>query len=174
MTPAFLSRSFILAALSLGLASSAQPQTLTTKQRAQLPPEFSGPLPQRPTISTTDERYSDAFVNLLKDLKLTKADLPKLDAFIRSYPQNDVAYYWRGTVEACALTPPKLQDASRDLQMYETKEHTDLFPSQENQVIPLLAKIDLSEDHTLSALQLMKRAAKADLDHADGIFNAQG
>ena len=174
MTATSLFRCFLFAVLTLGMSASARPQTSTNLQPTQVPPEFSGPPAQKPTISSTDERYAEAFVSLLKDLKLKDTDLPRLDAFIREYPQNDVAYFWRGTVEACALTPPRLQNAERDLQMYETKEHTDLFPSQENQVLPLLAKIELSEDNAPSALLLMKRAAIADIDQADSIFNAQG
>jgi tetratricopeptide (TPR) repeat protein len=138
------------------------------------PPELSGPDATIPTISDSDKPYAEAFVTLLKDLKMTEADLPKIDQFLAQYPQNDIAYFWRGNIEACVAKPFDLVKARRDLEEYRSIDHSELFPSQDQDALSLLAKIELSEGHPVAAVGLMKRAAMGDLRLADNIFNATG
>lgn len=75
------------------------------------PPEMLGPVAKVLTISDTDKAYAEAFVNLLKDMKMNESDIPKLDKFIREYPANDIAYFWRANIEACVSKPPSLVQA---------------------------------------------------------------
>ena len=140
----------------------------------QVPGELSGPEPNIPTISQTDKPYAEAFVSLLKDMKLEESDLPRLDQFLTKYPKNDIVYFWRATIEACKLQPRKSADATRDLDHYLSNERSDLFPSQETDALSLLAKIEVSQGHQLAALALMKKAAELDLRKADNLFSARG
>lgn len=135
------------------------------------PGELSGSDAKAATISETDKPYADAFVDLLKDLKMKPADLPKLNAFIQRYPKNDIAYYWRATISACASQPPNLGEAESDLERYASKAHSDLFSSQETEALALEAKIQAAGGHPLEALALLKKAANKDLSKADRLFN---
>ena len=138
------------------------------------PGELAGPDAKVVTISDSDKPYADAFVALLKDLKMEESELPKFDKFIEQYPKNDIAYFWRATINACVVKPPKLADALRDLDSYRNNEHSDLFPSQDTEALSLHAKIEAAQGHQLAALEIMKKTATKDIRKADNLFNAQG
>lgn len=164
-----------IAAVCFGVAQVGITQTTSVVVDGVVePPELLGPAAKIPTISESDRVYANAFVNLLKDMKMNESDLPALDIFIHEYPANDVAYFWRANIEACVSKPPNLVQAKHDLETYQAQKHSDIYPSQETESLSLLAKMEVAKGHSSVALDLMEKAVTLDLGDSKNIFNTGG
>ena len=164
-----------IAAVCFGVARLGTTQTTSVVVEGVVePPELLGPVAKMPTISESDEAYANAFVNLLKDMKMNESDLPAVNKFIHEYPENDVAYFWRANIEACVSKPPNLVQAKHDLETYEAQKHSDIYPSLETESLSLLAKMEVANGHSSAALDLMGKAVTLDLGDSKNIFNTGG
>lgn len=136
------------------------------------PPEMMGPAEVLPTMSEADK----AFWDVLKQSGSngTEVSLPALDQFLQEYPSYADGYYWRATAEACGNTHLNLPKAKADIQAALTHEGNGSSTFQKGEAFALLAKIESADGRRTSALNLLEKAIRVDLNSADDIFNIKG
>jgi tetratricopeptide (TPR) repeat protein len=137
------------------------------------PPELRGPGKKLPQLSPDDQ----AFVETMKragSKGFNEGNLQLLDNFLLQYPTYADAYYWRGVAKACEMRPQDLSGAKADLENTLKMKEAGASIFDEKQTISVLGKIAVANGDIATALDLLEKAMRMDLNNADNMFDITG
>lgn len=160
---------FFVLILTITLPNFAQTGTLRIEKVSE-PPELTGE-PKKITKPSEADNAILEIIGHLKDPPETKSTLPKLDEFIKQYPDYSDAYFLRATCNACILENRDFASISADVRAAMSHPNPNVY--NKTDYYSLLAKISLVKANYQQAVDELETAMRRDLSTADKMFNVE-